>query len=270
MLKKIEDYLKNRAGVATPKVETFSGWRRHEEDYKKKAPLTHTVFNIFDYIDTRIHWWIINPVTDFFYGIRCRFIIRPWMADSKLNRYSWMDKDTLILHANFETLINYVEVELATYGFGRNTENKFLEFWNHTPILRFFRPETRRIKHGLNYLRWCIKLAKPWAKDYDECYVVDGKVKEGSQPWCAKEALELYKWWKKIRPNRPDPHDASGWNQYYKSKTDRGISIFDDEYEGDSQASEIHKKCFEIEEQYTQEDTDMLIRLIKIRKSLWV
>jgi hypothetical protein len=268
MLKKIENYLKNRAGIPTPTAETWSGWRRHDEEYKNKAPLTHAVFNIIDYIDTRIHWWIVNPVTDFFYGIRCRFISRPWMADSKLNRYQWMDKDTLILHSNFETLVDYVEVELATYGFGRSTDNKLLELWNHVPILRFFRPETRNVQHGLNYLRWCAKLAKPYSKHYEESYVENGKAKEGSQPWCAEEAFELYKWWKKIRPKRPDPHDAGGWTEYCKRKRDSGQDLLDDDNQDDT--SEIHKKCFELEQQYEKEDTEMLIRLIKIRKSLWV
>lgn len=57
----------------------------------------------------------------------------------------------------------------------------------------------------------------------------------------AKEELDLYKWWKFERPARVDPF---------------GTSL-------------VSEEAWKLEEKYDQEDEEMLIRLIKIRKHLW-
>ena len=88
-----------------------------------------------------------------------------------------------------------------------------------------------------------------------------------------KEVLELYDWWKNTHPTRIDPHDASGWSEI----CDRRREGEDDDYimwgdrtdEERAESTAALNRCTEIEQQYEDEDTEMLIRLIKIRKSLW-
>ena len=84
----------------------------------------------------------------------------------------------------------------------------------------------------------------------------------------------MYLWWKNVYPNRPDPHDASGWTEFCErcreSKVGGVLSWLDDKTEEEAEESRrILDRCHEIEEQYDTEDTEMLIRLIKVRQRLW-
>jgi hypothetical protein len=67
---------------------------------------------------------------------------------------------------------------------------------------------------------------------------------DNKQSHCAQEQKELYLWWKDIRPTRVDPFDNVIWDDPNKSR-------------------------FDAEEEQFEEDTEMLIRLMKIRRSLW-
>jgi hypothetical protein len=95
------------------------------------------------------------------------------------------------------------------------------------------------------------------------------------QALIAVEIKELYTWWKEVYPNRPDPYDISGWSAVCAKKRTDGsdiMDLFDTESETpDERAvrSNSHNRLAEIEAQYEQEEDDMLIRLIKVRKSLW-
>jgi hypothetical protein len=93
------------------------------------------------------------------------------------------------------------------------------------------------------------------------------------QAIAAIEILELYNWWKHIRPLRPDPHDASGWTEYCtrKRSDDEGIlDWLEDRSEEDSKESgRILDICNAMEVAYEKEDEEMMIRLIRIRRSLW-
>jgi len=70
-----------------------------------------------------------------------------------------------------------------------------------------------------------------WKKTLTESYKQQADV--------AKEIEILYKWWKYERPQRPDP------------------------YEEDTDIR------FKLEKAYEEEDEEMMIRLIKVRESLW-
>lgn len=89
-----------------------------------------------------------------------------------------------------------------------------------------------------------------------------------SQAEASLEILELYKWWTEEYPNRKDPYDLSGWSDYCDSRT----GIFDpstDTPEDRIRSKDILDVSREIEDKYNQEDEDMMIRLIRIRESLW-
>jgi hypothetical protein len=85
----------------------------------------------------------------------------------------------------------------------------------------------------------------------------------------------LYTWWTVTYRNRPDPHDASGWSAHcdamrLNSGSDSIFAILSPKNSEDRDASDIaHALLQEIEASYDKEDTDMMIRLIRIRDSLW-
>ena len=92
-----------------------------------------------------------------------------------------------------------------------------------------------------------------------------------TQAVAAKEILDLYHWWKEDYPNRPDPHDESGWSDYCNSKREKG-SLFSDDDETPTErrsTQRMLREMHKLEQIYAQEDERMMIRLIKIRESLW-
>ena len=92
------------------------------------------------------------------------------------------------------------------------------------------------------------------------------------QAKAAREILELYRWWKEVYPNRPDVHDVSGWTAYCNMRREKGYHLLDMEDKSPEEAEWCRTaldKSHEIEKQYNDEDEAMMIRLIKIRESLW-
>ena len=87
------------------------------------------------------------------------------------------------------------------------------------------------------------------------------------------ELLALYKWWTVDRPARVDPYEASGWSALCnerREKSNGSKSFFRKKTEEDQLKSKaILENLHKIEEQYEQEDEDMMIRLIRCRKGLW-
>lgn len=71
--------------------------------------------------------------------------------------------------------------------------------------------------------------------------------------------------------NRPDPHDASGWTEYCERKRQEGGHFLGEAKDPELKAfgRRALDKTQEIEKAYEQEDTEMLIRLIKVRDRLW-
>lgn len=84
------------------------------------------------------------------------------------------------------------------------------------------------------------------------------------QALAAQEILLLYQWWKHDRPNRSDPMKASGWDEYCEKHPRSTRSLEDKEV-----CKDILNICQKMEKEQEDEDTDMLIRLVKIRKYLW-
>ena len=173
----------------------------------------------------------------------------------------WHDKDTTMLHANFQLLVDYVEIE-----------NAYMQLWCHSDLQRpnwFVKRFTdwRNADLGIKHLTWAASLTEPTIPEY-----VDGT----PQAHAAKEALELYTWWKSIRPNRIEADVVSGYSEYCKERITANPmdddSIWSWGSRDDSERAEVKTyldKMTEIENQYDTDDEEMLIRLIKIRKSLW-
>jgi hypothetical protein len=65
--------------------------------------------------------------------------------------------------------------------------------------------------------------------------------------------------------------EASGWTAYCNSKRQAGGSVLDilDDDDHRVDTTPMHDKMRELEDKYEQEDEAMMIRLIKIRQSLW-
>lgn len=230
-----------------PKAATARGWCDYEKNNKTK----------FGY------WFIDNGLDilqnvayfpkDLYRNIRRyvknRFIDKPWCLNTKLSKGDWHEFDTRVTHGLFETLVDFVEQEKAHMQYISE------EIGEDKEVERIY-PSREK---GLEYLDWEISLRE----------------ESSLQAATAKETKELYLWWKDVRPNRPDPYEVSGWSAYCEDQRQKGEGFWcslDDEDETEEERKRVMDMIHhagDIENQYEDEDTEMLIRLIKIRRGLW-
>lgn len=157
-----------------------------------------------------------------------------------INEYA--DKDYLLFEAAFQILVNYVEDELAWMHAISLGKARMRYHWSKIP---------KAYEWGLAHLEWEIQQGDD----------------SPSQSEAAKEIRELYLWIKDVRPNRPDLWDLVPHRPMKTEPTEYGTYhiVFpdDEEYVTTSNAA------WEADEAYTEEDTEMLCRLMKVRRALW-
>lgn len=221
----------------------------------------------------------LDSIQDFIYWPKkrfnkiCAYIRHRWINNthaltSHLKRGQWYEYDTLLLHSMFDSLVDFVEIEQA---WDRMIWSDACFKKYHTPwYRRMFRiGQWRCPEAGLEYLYWAANLKndEDWVDKEDPDFG-----KPTLQALTAQETLSLYRWWKEVRPKRPDPWHASGLCAYYKKKKTNcqeqgGVIISLDEVEP---KEEIFREiCDQMNQEYEEEDTQMLIRLVKHRGHLW-
>jgi hypothetical protein len=260
-------WLKQRFGIFVLKDKPYAlshkGWKEWDAAAKKEQPIAYWIHEVcLDWIGDQWKYKIKDPINNTRYAIRHRLFDRYNIIHTKL-KPDYYDSDTRMLHGMFELLVDFVEVEKAWMHvvFNKDAQKARKHPWWSRGWTRFkaFRDPIA----GLDHLVWEMSLDNP---------ELPATERSEHQAEAAREIFELYNWWKNIRPNRPDPHDASGWSEHCDKKRDMGIDLLDFEDESAdyrAESAKILDKLREIEESQEQEDTDMLIRLIKIRKSLW-
>lgn len=153
----------------------------------------------------------------------------------------YYDTDELLLHTCFTLLVDFVEVELPATASPAG---------NGSP------------RSATEVLSLIIKEAAEHSPDEAACWT---------------ELNNLYQWWTKERPSRPNPDDSSGLFLFCEallSKT-RGRSFFDLVKSGDIDAgekrelAELVEKSDRVYREYANEDEEMLHRLVKVRSFMW-
>jgi hypothetical protein len=174
----------------------------------------------------------------------------------------------------FNELVDFVEVELAWWHIAWADPAEKAKYNAPFYATGWFRWRTWRCAQaGLDNLDWQRSLRHSVDDGWQEG---DSNIGELTpQAVKAQEVLDLYRWWKDVYPNRPDPHDASGWTEYCDRKRqehgETGLSFFKESKNPELRAlgDAALKKTQEIEQAYEAEDTEMMIRLIKVRHGLW-
>ena len=218
--------------------------------------------------------WPIRKLYDIKYYINNRWVTSTHALTAHprdIKPGSWCDVGYRFLPCLFNSLVDFVEIELAWWHVVWD-DKAYKQF--HAPWYSrgWFRWRTwRSPEAGLANLEWQRKLI------YDDEWIGADDPRYGKptpQAIRAQEILDLYTWWTVTYRNRPDPHDASGWSAYcdamrvkYPGQMLGGLNSKDAE---DRKASDkAHKLLQKIEAQYEKEDEQMMIRLIKIRDGLW-
>lgn len=234
---KIADYIR---GTKQPKTETSEGWA----EWEKKAKLKHPV-----------RYWIAEELLDYIQSVVCfpkvtlqkiegyinkRWITKSHTLQSNLKKGDWHNLDERILHSLFDELVNFVEIEKSrlAYWTGASEHSKSIKYKISRKIPFY---NMRNPKEGVDYLN------EETGFIYDEWDIKGDPSKKGAltqQALAAKEILELYFWWKDVRPNRMSDFELM--------------------------ANVDHQEYFKKEQELYEEDTQMLIRLIKVRGHLWI
>jgi hypothetical protein len=220
----------------------------------------------------KTHYWPYNTL----YNIHC-YIRNRWIDHSHamiaskdhIKRGQWCDVDYRFLPCLFDTLVNFVEQECAWEATWNNDKYN-VPFWQNIKLLRLGGWRSREA--GIDNLRWAMALINDENNNYQPSDKGYGQPTQ--QAIAAKEILDLYLWWTDVYPLRPDAHIASGFSAYCEEKRKLGGNLLDFNHLNESEELKKRgKKAFKLsrklEEQYEKEDTDHLIRLIKIRHSLW-
>jgi hypothetical protein len=262
---KAADWLR---GTKKPGAATGEGW----DEWNAKAETEHP-----------IRYWLaeegLGKVQDFVTWPRRklgsirnyvtnRFVSKTHALTSTLKKGQWHEYEERLLHSMFDSLVDYVEIEVAWHHVAWGDEKD-----KYKSTHRFWWNEWRCPEAGVDHLNWEASLVCDKNMGVDEDSPNYGK--PTNQAENAIEILALYTWWKVGRPARPDPYEASGWSAWSKAReekrgdTPRRMFRSGRTKEDRAESSRLFKLVGKIEAEYDKEDTDMMIRLVKIRNGMW-
>jgi hypothetical protein len=258
-------------GTTKLKAGTSEEWHEWENRAKQSYPIRWWLAEEgLDYIQKFVYY-IPDRLNDIRYYINNRWVSRSHALTAHaqdIKPGSWCDVGNRFLPCLFNELVDFVEVEQAWHHCMWNDEakTKFAVPWYRKGWLRW--RTWRCPEAGMEYLKWASTLT-------NKEFLQEGEKEEPTyQANSAKEIIELYTWWTVTYRNRPDPYDASGWTDHCEAMRVKYPGSFmaslNSKDPADKKASDkAHKLLRKIEAQYEKEDEQMMIRLVKIRGSLW-
>jgi hypothetical protein len=261
-------------GTTKLKCGTGEEWHEWEDRAKSAYP---------------IRWWIaeegLDHVQKFVYYIPDKlndvryYINNRWVSHSHaltahprdIQPGNWSDVGNRFLPCMFNELVDFVEIEQAWHHciWSDEAKTEFETPWWRKGWLRW--RTWRSPEAGMAYLNWASTLTNAEFLDEDKKHLAEPTHQANS----AKEIIELYTWWTITYRTRPDPYDASGWTAYCEAnRAANGGSLWgslggDKTPEMKKMSDRSLKLLQKIEKAYAKEDEEMMIRLIKIRESLW-
>jgi len=260
----------------TPKltVGTSEEWDSWTDKAKGYNPVRYWLAEEGLDILQGIFYYVPDKIYSFKYYINNRFVtcthaLRASPID--VPRGQWRDLGDRFLPCLFNELVDFVEVELAWWHIAWASKEDRAKYRAPFWATGWFRWRTWRCRQaGLDNLDWQCDLR--WKEE--EVSDPSNVGKPTPQAINAREILDLYYWWTVTYRSRPDPYEVSGWSAYCEaSRQANGGKLSWGGHKDNpalaAMSDTAHKKLDEIEKSYLQEDEEMLIRLIKIRHSLW-
>jgi hypothetical protein len=259
-------------GIVPLKSGTSEQWAQYRREQQKHRLATWLCEDVVDFVQN-IVMYPIDVVSTVKYWFRNRFIFKEYCLVSKLDKNTGHSLCTTILHANFDALVNFVEIEKASMQRFCSSKQEFINKfnipkWKFLPIINWV-VVIRSKQAGVEYLQWEATLDSP-TEEYP--VPLDG------QATAARKILELYNWWTVSRPSRVDPYDQlEVFNNEMRTKycIDPLTDVLNGELnlrmteEENSAKEKCVQHCVEIEAQYEREDTAKLIELVSLRERLW-
>ena len=231
---KYQEFIKKKYNIEKPKVATWDGWEDWHDTVKAQKPFGYFCLETFPnfFIDS---WNLVtNKISNTKSWIRYRTFDRYHIIDTGLNP-GYHDFDERCLHGLFNMLVDHVEKDMAWHCaiFSEEDHDKY-PWWSKG----WFKFKTsRQPQLGIKHLIWESGLDNPTLAQHHR---LDFQAER------AREVLDLYHWWKYVRPLRKDPMDLSGWSDLCDDRRNRGISILSDkgrtsaDRQRDREGSQLH------------------------------
>ncbi len=226
-------------GVGPNVARPAGGWDNFRKYHKKHNPIRYFLNHDFESV---FIWPWSMPLERAIEWVRYRTIRRYHVVNTGMEP-GYADVTERMLHVNFNMLKDFIEKEKGSMWQYHEASSKYDK------------------QPGVSHLIWEIGL------DADNSI-------NNQQSANALEQYELYNWWTNIRPFRVDSFETPEHNAYWKLRNDiYGSDCFFCEDKDTPELKKAQKATYELsgtlDKQYSKEDEDNLIRLMKIRQSLW-
>jgi len=266
---KFADWLRGTEKLSAGTSEQWDEWRttaqmRHNFRYWLAEEALDAIQNFVNYP--------MDKLNDVRYYINNRWVSKSHALTAHprdIRPGRWSDVGNRFLPCLFNELVNFVEIEQAWHYVMWNEEErkKFKTPWWRSGWLRW--RTWRSPEAGMEYLKWASTLTNEEFLDEGEKHLAEPTYQANS----AKEIIELYTWWTTTYRNRPEPMEASGWTAYCEAARLANGGRLNFGTDKTPELAEMSKiamdKMHKMEEEYEAEDEAMMIRLIKVRQSLW-
>lgn len=255
---KFADWLR---GTKKPAYATSTEWENWRLDSEKLKPFRHWLAEeLLDKIQDVVYW-PYDQFTHIKSYINNRWVTKTHCLTASPNHIKpgqWCDLSDRILFCLFNELTDFVEIEVAWHHvtFDPAARDRYKVPWYRRTFFRI--KDWRCPDAGIEHLVWASGLTN--------------ENELTNQAIASKEILTLYRWWKEVHANRPDPHEVGGWTAYCESKNHSFHSMIGQDEntpEEQLQCATALQETTRIEQEYAKEDEEMLIRLIRVRESLW-
>ena len=266
---KFADWIRGTPG---PGALTSEGWDAWHTKAQAAHPIRYWIAEEgLDHLQKFVYY-IPDKLNDVRYYINNRWVSNSHALTAHprdIQPGNWSDVGNRFLPCMFNELVDFVEIEQAWHHciWSDDMKTKYDVPWYRKGWLRW--RTWRCPEAGMEYLRWAETLTNEEFLEEGEKH----KAEPTYQAKAAKEIIQLYTWWTVTYRNRPDPYEASGWTAACEaSRIANGgrLSFSGDKDPVLKKASDkAHKLLQKIEADYEKEDEEMMIRLIKIRGSLW-
>jgi len=237
-----------------PNALDMDGWNTFEDKFRKKAPIRYFI----KYFIAQRIGDVFSSLSRIAWSIRYRTVCKYHLVNTKLNP-GYHEIDERMLHANFELIVDYVEIECANMADITDMARRITERgWKNAYLPKIMKvKEFRSRELGMQHLEWETTLASP---------SLDEMSRSPDQAARAVQVIILYTWWKDIYPNRealesPDRGSVGlGFLSQKWKKENPEMSEKIQQWSIDSHTQEL---------EWDKEEEEMLIALMKIRKGLW-
>ncbi len=260
-MKKLKDRFSHWLNYSPPGALSSKGWRLFKDEFQEKAPIR------FWFSNTAYRAYVL-PIK-WKYETACN-----WMRYRTFDQYhklhtglppGYHGPEKQMMHVSFNILKDFVECELSQNSYMWSPEFEQERTWwsKHMPFYYQF----RRWFNPFRSREWAFKYFD-WATGLDDPALLPDQYSK-NQAISAREIRDLYVWWVDTVPSRK-LHERTEYSNQGLGDLGMLDSDFNREEKDFKEYKRIAKLNSELAKEWADEDDEMLVRLVKVRRALWI